>query len=135
MKNFITSSVVALGILLTAALVMTSCIKEPSKINKFKAGKPVTVAFTMAVEDPVTRTRTYTGPGETGPPAHGNPEDIVISSFRVLVYEATGNDAGKLRWNIPINLSTNPSPYSIPIETGTYDFVFIANEKSDNDLQ
>ena len=98
MKNLITSSIVALGILLTAALVMTSCIKERSSgINTLDAGKPATVAFNIEVTDPVTRS--YPGDDEWDP-AHGNLKDRVISSFRVLVYEAFGAAAGKLRWNM-----------------------------------
>lgn len=59
----------------------------------------------------------------------GDPADQTISSLRVLVYESAN---GNLAFNIPI--PTISDPIQLNIKTGRYDFVFIANEGSDNAL-
>ena len=56
--------------------------------------------------------------------------DYAVSSLRVLIFKP-GDYA---HYNFPIDLSTAIQPYTIEIDQGTYDFVFIANEDSDPTL-
>jgi len=53
--------------------------------------------------------------------------DYAVSSLRVLIF----SPGSYTFYNFPIDLSTAIQPYTIQIDQGTYDFVFIANEDSD----
>ena len=114
---------VAAGTVAMMAL-MVACIKTPVTTS-CETGKPVNIAVGTTMESPVSRT--YHDPGEF---YDGSPEDRVISSFRMLIYDAA---TGKVKWNI---LTTNPTapPYKVNLLTGNYHFVFLANETSDATL-
>ncbi|MCD8176157.1 MAG: hypothetical protein LUE98_01505 [Tannerellaceae bacterium] len=67
----------------------------------------------------------------TDPNFTTDPDDIV-SEFRVMAF---GSADGKLYLNKYFDFTTNFSnPIEIQIYAGTYDIIFIANEKSDNNL-
>jgi hypothetical protein len=99
------------------AVGLFSCINEK---NDPSAGQLVTISLAPSAHAVGTR-----ADGD----AYGSGIDNNIREFRILVFHA----GGKLAYNEYIADITNKSPYTIQLMTGTYDFVFIANEGSDND--
>ena len=66
--------------------------------------------------------------------------DDFISSLRIMLFNS---GSGAMAYNFVLtatelaamNNSSNPVPYKMTITTGTFDFVFIANEDSDTELR
>lgn len=109
---------VKIGSWLTTLLMIvsfSSCI-EDNRFPSVSAEDGVPVAIELDAESVLTT-------------VEGDEADREISSLRVLMYQSVG---GSLAFNIPI---TVPTPSVINILTGTYDFVFIANEDSDPALK
>lgn len=121
-----------------AAFAFSSCIRDnvdklSPNSGEFKPGMAATLTFDPSFEEHETRAdyETYGPAGETFP--EGNALDSKMTTFRVLIYDhATGNlmKTGSQGWNYLIDAKTAATPYKINVATGTYDFVFIANEKS-----
>ena len=104
-------------LLLAAALLLASCLKEREALVPGVAGGE---AAALRLTVPAVRA------GGTD----GTAEDNAIRDLRVLVYRVPG---GRLAYHayVPDLGASGADPLTIAMTTGTYDFVFIANESSD----
>lgn len=107
---------ISLFIYLLAGAILSSCVQDEqfSPLDSLNQGQHVTINLDVAsalVTD------------------EGDAADRVVSSLRVLIYHSSN---GELVFNIPVDI---PTPSRIDIRTGTYDFIFIANEDSDPALK
>jgi hypothetical protein len=111
MKNILKIAALCVTI---STLALSSCIKDNTDGNNngVKDGIPVTIRLNAATRATV----------------EGDPADNVITSLRALIYDSK---TGELQYNIPVTL---PTPTRLNIKTGTFDFVYIANEGSDTAL-
>jgi hypothetical protein len=105
------------------AFAAVSCAQE-DVVRTSKGGEALPVSVQIDTRSP-------------GTPNAGTPADRKVSSLRILIYEK-----GELKWNFsPEELDTLDDDFengvedadteiTLDIVTGTYDFVFIANETS-----
>lgn len=105
---------------LAAVTLFASCTREEEMTIPGSEGEPVTVllsASTVGAPEVTRGTTTGTGDGRDGE----------FSSLRVMVFHA----GSMLAYSKSVDLTVEGNPFTIEMTTGTYDFVFIANEDSD----
>lgn len=118
-------------------MAMVSCMSEPEAVFEYvPEGQPVTITVDASMDAP------------SAPDPHAAPADLTINSLRVLVFNSTRNASspGVLVFNTEIEIDADGQTISWPVAppnteletklnicTGTFDFVFIANEGSGSD--
>ncbi len=102
-------------LLVLCSSIFPSCVKEVARHNH-PGDNSAVIRFNIAA----TRATT------------GDPVDNNISSLRVLIYDSDGD----LKFNNSFDqIPTDGKTAELEIPIGTYDFVFIANENSDDALR
>lgn len=101
---------------------MISCVDETFNCPAPKDGYIIFSGIHTRAFDPSDPTH----PGDI-------PDDYLIDRFRVLVFETTGSRACKD--NVLYSGAAVAKTMSHPIEKGTYDFVFLANEPPHIDIK
>ncbi len=109
------------AVIVLFASVMTGCMKEDNDgLGREREPVNITLAPFTRASDAITDPGTVSDPDE------------IVSEFRVMAF---GSADGLLCLNEYFDFTANFSnPIELQFFTGTYDIVFIANEKSDNSL-
>jgi len=113
------------------SMLLTSCVYDHDGLDCMEEG-PVTVSFTMAMEQhtPATKADEYTWE-DSYPASVGNEFEnrIISSSVHVFVYDENGfvDDVKILKWNVNEDGLAEFQGYFDMTSAGEYRFVVIAN--------
>ncbi len=115
-RNAFSGAWLTLSVLST--FLFSCCAKDNARDSHPEEEAPLTIIrFNLAASRAIT----------------GDLADNNISSLRVLIYDS---GSGDLKFNIPFEeIPTAGNTATLGIPAGTYDFAFIANEHSDDDLK
>lgn len=115
---------------ITAALALSGCTKDLAEPGRTSGGEgePVSIVLSAFSVGDMAGEAASRGPVTAG--SMGDERDSEFTSLRVMIFR-TG---GTLAYNKTVTISPTFNPFTIEMTTGTYDFVFIANEDTDTDL-